>query len=163
LDAGLVYGSGYTGEIEALVEQARKLPDLGATRVLVHDPSGSLEPHTAQELAATLAEKSGLPAGPSCQCAAGHAPAARPEAAHAAGDRLDEVLDELARIREEVGWPPLAAPIGQILASQALLHVLSAARYQTVVDELRGLIGGRFGSPPGPLDPAVKRAVQLVS
>ena len=57
--------------------------------------------------------------------------------AHGAGDRLDEVLDELDRIRAEVGWPPLAAPIGQILASQALLHVLSASRYQTVVDELR--------------------------
>src|SRR3954449_5999804 len=53
-DAGLVYGSGYTGEIEALVEQARKLPDLGASRVLVHDPSGSLQPHRAQELAAAL-------------------------------------------------------------------------------------------------------------
>jgi oxaloacetate decarboxylase alpha subunit len=83
--------------------------------------------------------------------------------AHAAGDRLDEVLDELARIREEVGWPPLAAPIGQILGSQALLHVLSATRYQTVVDELRGLIQGRFGSPPGPIDPAISRAVELVS
>src|SRR5207247_10098247 len=35
--------------------------------------------------------------------------------AQAAGDRLDEVLDELLRVREEVGWPPLAAPIGQIL------------------------------------------------
>src|SRR5207237_618201 len=79
--------------------------------------------------------------------------------AHGAGDRLDEVLDELARIREEVGWPPVAAPIGQILASQALLHVLSAARYQTVVDELRGLIAGRFGSPPGPCSspPATSR------
>src|SRR5207237_6853004 len=82
--------------------------------------------------------------------------------AHAAGDRLDEVLDELARIREEVGWPPLAAPIGQLLASQPLLHVLSATRYQSVIDELRGLIEGRFGSPPGPIDPAVRRAVGLV-
>jgi oxaloacetate decarboxylase alpha subunit len=252
-DAGLVYGSGYTGEIEALVEQARKLPELGATRVLVHDPSGSLEPQRAQELAATLAEKSGLPVGFYGQGAAGNAMAAGLEAvragadliacavypvaltihrvsgeamakalaglgldpgvdvealwraselvdehigdepvtplapriavraaehrlpsgliaaldtqlrAHGAGDRLDEVLDELARIREEVGWPPVAAPIGQILASQALLHVLSAARYQTVIDELRGLIAGSFGSPPGPIDPAVKRAVQLVS
>jgi oxaloacetate decarboxylase alpha subunit len=252
-DAGLVYGSGYTGEIEALVEQARKLPELGATRVLVHDPSGSLEPQAAQELAATLREKSGLPVGLYCQGAAGNAMAAGLEAAragadliacavypvaltihrvsgeaiakaltglgldpgvdvealwlaselvdehigdepvtplapriavraaehrlpsgliaaldahlraHAAGDRLDEVLDELARIREEVGWPPVAAPIGQILGSQALLHVLSAARYQTVVDELRGLIAGRFGRPPGPIDPAVKRAVDLVS
>ncbi len=73
------------------------------------------------------------------------------------------MLNELAGIREEVGWPPLAAPIGQILASQALLHVLSAARYQTVVDELRDLIEGRYGSPPGPIDPAVRRAVELVS
>ena len=83
--------------------------------------------------------------------------------AHGAGDRLDEVLDELERIRAEAGWPPLAAPIGQILASQALLHVLSASRYQTVVDELRALFDGRYGTPPVPFDPAVSRAVELVS
>jgi oxaloacetate decarboxylase alpha subunit len=253
LDVGLVYGSGYTGEIDALVEQARKLPELGAVRVLVHDPSSSLQPRQAQELVATLGEKSGLPVGLYCQGAAGNAMAAALEAvragadliacavypvaltvhrvsgegmatalaglgletgvdvdalwraselvdehigdepitpvapriavraaerrlppglvaaldthlrAHAAGDRLDEVLEELARVREEVGWPPLAAPIGQILASQALVHVLSAARYQTVVDELRVLIEGRYGSPPGPIDPAVRRAVSLLS
>jgi oxaloacetate decarboxylase (Na+ extruding) subunit alpha len=73
------------------------------------------------------------------------------------------VLEELMKIREEVGWPPLASPIGQILASQALLHVLSASRYQTIVDELRDLIQGRYGSPPGPIDQAVQRAVELVS
>jgi oxaloacetate decarboxylase alpha subunit len=252
-DAGLVYGSGYTGEVAALVEQARKLPELGAARALVHDPSSSLQPHLAQELVSTLAEASGLPVGLYCQGAAGNAMAAGLEAvragadliacavypvaltvhrvsgegmatalaglgletgldvdavwraselvdehmgdepvtpvaprvavraaehrlppglvaaldlhlrAHASGDRLDEVLEELARIREEVGWPPLAAPIGQILASQALLHVLSAARYQSVVDELRDLIEGRYGSPPGPIDPGVRRAVELVS
>ena len=61
--------------------------------------------------------------------------------ANGAGDRLDEVLSELKQIRAEAGWPPLAAPIGQILGSQALLHVLSAQRYTTVVDELRGLLG----------------------
>jgi oxaloacetate decarboxylase alpha subunit len=78
-----------------------------------------------------------------------------------AGDRLDEVLDELAKVREEVGWPPIAAPIGQVVGSQALLHVLSASRYYTVVDELRALIEGRYGSPPGPIDATVKRAVAL--
>src|SRR5205085_8443223 len=83
--------------------------------------------------------------------------------AQGAGDRIDEVLDELARIRTETGWPPLAAPIGQILASQALVHVLSASRYQTVVDELRALLLGRYGNPPAPIDPAVRRAVELVS
>ena len=252
-DAGLVYGSGYTGETEALVEQARKLPELGASRVLLHDPSGALQPHRAQELSATLAETSGLPVGLYCQGAGGNAMASALEAARggadliacavypvaltvyrvsgeamasalaglgldtgvdvdavwrasdlvdehigdepvtplapriavraaehrvppglvaaldshlralAAGDRLDEVLEELARIREEVGWPPLAAPIGQILGSQALMHVLSAARYQTVVDELQALLEGRYGSPPGPIDAAVKRAVGLVT
>jgi oxaloacetate decarboxylase alpha subunit len=251
-NAGLVYGSGYTNETDALVEQARKLPGLGASRVLLHDPSSSLQPQRAQELVATLADASGgLPVGLYCQGAGGNAMAAGLEAARAgadlvatavypvaltvhrisgealatalsglgldtgvdvdtlwraselvdehigdepvtplaprisvraaehrvppglvaaldsnlralaAGDRLDEVLDELTRIREEVGWPPIASPIGQILGSQALLHVLSASRYQTVVDELRSLIEGRYGSPPGPIDAAVKRAVAL--
>src|SRR5204862_112137 len=117
-DAGLVYGSGHTGETEDLVEQAKKLPELGAVRILLHDPSSSLEPHRAHEL---------------------------------------------VRVREEVGWPPLAAPIGQILGSQALLNVLSATRYQTVIDELRGLVSGNYGSPPGTIDPAVRRAAELLS
>ena len=66
-------------------------------------------------------------------------------------------------IRDEAGSPPVAAPIGQILASQAIVHVLSASRYQTVVDELRALLDGRFGTPPGAIDPTVQRAVSLVS
>ena len=49
------------------------------------------------------------------------------------------------RIREESGWPPLAAPIGQILGSQALLNVLSARRYGTVLDEFRALVQGGYG------------------
>jgi oxaloacetate decarboxylase alpha subunit len=81
--------------------------------------------------------------------------------AHSAGDRVDDVLDELARIRLEAGMPPLAAPIGQVLASQALLHVLSASRWGAVVDELRALFAGRYGKTPGPLDRSVLRAVEL--
>jgi oxaloacetate decarboxylase alpha subunit len=83
--------------------------------------------------------------------------------AHGAADRLDDVLDELALIDKEAGYPPVAAPIGQILASQAIVHVLSATRYQTVVDELRALLDGDFGTPPGEIDPTVLRAVSLVS
>ncbi|MGN6429976.1 MAG: acetyl-CoA carboxylase biotin carboxyl carrier protein [Gaiellaceae bacterium] len=252
-EVGLVYGSGYTGETEALVEQAKKLPELGAARVLLHDPSSSLEPYRAQELVGALREAGGLPVGLYCQGAAGNALAAALEAvragadlvscavypialtlhrvsgealatslaglgqdagvdtdalwraselvdehlgdepvtpvapriavraaehrippglvaaldmhlrAHRAGDRLDEVLDELLRVREEVGWPPLAAPIGQILGSQALLNVLSGTRYQTMIDELRGLVAGRYGSPPGTIDAAVRRASELLA
>jgi oxaloacetate decarboxylase alpha subunit len=252
-DAGLIYSLGRTGETETLVEQARKLPEIGAVRVMLHDPSGSLEPHRANELVAAIGEESGLPVGIYCQGAAGNALAAALEAAragadriacavypvaltlhrvsgealaqalkglgfdndvdvdalwraadlvdehigdepvtplapriavraaqhnlpaglvaaldsqlrtYAAGDRIDEVLDELARIRGEVGWPPLAAPIGQILGSQALLHVLSATRYNLVVDELRALIEGAFGTPPAPVDASVQRAAKLLS
>ena len=79
-----------------------------------------------------------------------------------ADDRLDEVLAELDRIRAETGWPPLASPIGQVLASQALLNVLSASRYLVVVDEVRSLVSGAFGTPPAPIDPALERVVQLI-
>jgi oxaloacetate decarboxylase alpha subunit len=79
----------------------------------------------------------------------------------AAGDRLDEVLAEVAKVRDEVGSPPLAAPIGQIVASQALLNVLTANRYSTMVDELRDLVDGRFGRTPAPVDAALERAVEM--
>src|SRR5205085_607285 len=75
----------------------------------------------------------------------------------------DEVIEELVRIREEVGWPPLASPIGQFLGSQALLNVLSASRYSVIVDEVRALVEGKLGTPPGPIDPIVRRAAALRS
>jgi oxaloacetate decarboxylase alpha subunit len=77
----------------------------------------------------------------------------------ASGDRLDEVLDEVDKVRTEVGSPPLAAPIGNIVASQALINVLTANRYSTMVDELRDLVEGRFGRTPATVDPALVRAV----
>ena len=83
--------------------------------------------------------------------------------ANAAPDRIDDVLAELELIRVEAGSPPLAAPIGQVLASQALLHVLSAERYGTVVDEFRDLMEGKFGTPPAPFDPDIQRAVALTA
>ena len=83
--------------------------------------------------------------------------------AHAAGDRLLDALTEVVRIREEAGWPPLAAPIGQILGSQALLNVLSARRYGTVLDEFRQLVTGAYGTPPAPIEPEIRRAVELLA
>ena len=251
--AGLVYSPGGEGAADALVEQARELADLNATRALIHDPTGGLQPHQAGELVSRVAEASGLPVGFYCQGASGsgmadsieaaragadliacavyplalslhrvaaeslasalagmgldtgvdvdrlweasdlvdehigdeivtpHAPRLAVRAAeydlptglvaaldthlraHSAGDRLLETLEELQTIRRETGWPPLAAPIGQILASQALIHVLSARRYGTVVDEFRDLVQGHYGSPPAKVDPTVARAVTLLS
>src|SRR5438067_463919 len=49
-EAGLVYSPGPTGEIDILIERAKALPELGAVRVLLHDPTGSLQPHKAEDL-----------------------------------------------------------------------------------------------------------------
>jgi oxaloacetate decarboxylase (Na+ extruding) subunit alpha len=91
--------------------------------------------------------------------------AALDESLRAAGaaDRLDETLEELERVRGEAGWPPLAPPIGNVLGSQAILNVLAASRYLAVVDELRALFEGHFGTPPGEIDEAARRAVALTA
>ncbi|MGZ4414530.1 MAG: biotin/lipoyl-containing protein, partial [Gaiellaceae bacterium] len=83
--------------------------------------------------------------------------------AQAAGARLDETIAELVRIRAEVGWPPLASPIGQVLGSQALLNVLSATRYTVVVDELRSLVEGHLGTTPAPIEKSILRMVSLTA
>src|SRR5262245_563430 len=248
-EAGLLYGS---GRHEALIDAGKRLPELGAARILLNDPAALLQPHRASELVAELRDVSGLPVGLYAQGAGGNALAAALEAARAgadviavaaypvaltmhrvsaeaacqalaglglppgvdidvlwdaadlvdehigdepvaplapriavraaqrklpvglvaaldvqlraqaADDRLDEVLDEVDKVRGEVGSPPLAAPIGQIVASQALLNVLTANRYSTMVDELRDLVKGRFGRTPAEVDPALRRAVDLL-
>jgi len=252
LSVGLVHSPGPTGETEVLLERAHHLVELGAARVLIHDPASSLDPAQARELVERVGEASGLPVGLHCQGAGGVGLAAAIEAVragaewiavalypialslhrvsaealtkslagvgldtgvdlgglwraselvdealgdepvpplsprvavraaeytlpaglvaelevrlreHGSADRLDEVLEELTRIRRECGWPPLASPIGQVIGSQALLHVLSAQRWRFVVDELRDLVEGRYGTPPAEVDATVMRAVELL-
>src|ERR671938_1289970 len=70
-EAGLVYSPGRTGETHPLMEQARELPNLGAARILLHDPTGSLQPHRARELVTGLRDATNLPIGIYCQGAAG--------------------------------------------------------------------------------------------
>src|SRR3954447_24941325 len=202
-EAGLVYSPGRTGETHPLMAQAAELPNLGAARILLHDPTGSLQPHRAAELVTGLRETTKLPVGIYCQGSAGNALAAALEATRAgaeliacavypvaltlhrvsgeaiaealtglglecdvdvstlweasdvvdeyigdepvtplapriavraaqhdlpaslvaalgsslraqgAAERLDEAIEELVRIRAEVGDPPLAAPVGR--------------------------------------------------
>ena len=65
-----------------------------------------------------------------------------------APDRLDEVLDEFKRVRIDCGMPPLAQPVGGILAGQAVRHVLSARRWAEVSEEMRDYLSGVYGNPP---------------
>ncbi len=250
--AGLVYSSGRTGAVDTLVEQAKPIPELGASLVLINDPTDALKPHLTEEIVQRLADATGLPVGLYVQGAAGTGlsnalvatrvgaqlvatavyplalalhrvsgeslvemlhglgrdtgvdierlweaddlidehigdePVAplRPRIAvraaeydlpaglvaeidtylrgQAAEDRLLETLEEVRHIRAEVGWPPLASPIGRILAQQAIVNVLDSRRYGTVPDHFRQLVSGRFGMTPNEIDPTLKRAVALL-
>ena len=249
---GLVHNPGPHGEPDELQERACAAAALGASRIIVNDPAGSLDAAHARQLVEQVSSASGLPVGLYCQGAAGRALAAALEAArggaspigctiypvaltlyrpsvealveslagigietgvdldalweacelvdeelgdvhlpplsprdavraaehrlpaglvatlddrlraYGLSDRLDEVLEELVRVRSECGWPPLVAPVMNILGSQAMLHVLSAQRWQAVVDEVRLLLDGAYGTPPRPIDPVVRRAVDLL-
>src|SRR5947208_7164796 len=85
---GLVHSPGPAGETDVLLERAHHLGELGATRVLVHDPAGSLDLAQARELVERVGEASGLPVGLYCQGAAGAALAASIEAVRAGAERI---------------------------------------------------------------------------
>jgi oxaloacetate decarboxylase (Na+ extruding) subunit alpha len=76
-----------------------------------------------------------------------------------ADERLSEVLEEIPRVRAEVGYPPLVTPMSQIVGTQAVLNVLTGKRWQVVPDEMKAYLRGRYGQAPGPIDPDINRRV----
>jgi len=71
-------------------------------------------------------------------------------------DRMDEVLVEVPRVREELGYPPLVTPTSQIVGTQATLNVLMG-RYQMITKETKAYVQGLYGRAPGPIDPEVQK------
>ena len=245
LYAGLAF-SGQMANLDRVLDKAKRLAELGADHVLLHDPAGALDPGTCGRVVARLAEDSGVPVGLYCQGESALAMAieaardgATPVAVAAypvasslnrvpgevlcealaglgiehgldtdrlwdasefidehvnsqmpsapispritlraarnrlpvglvadldtrlrranAVDRLDEVLDELKVVREDCGRPPLAQPIGGILAGQALRHVLSARRWADTSEEMRRYLSGSYGTPPLEISDGARR------
>ena len=74
-------------------------------------------------------------------------------------DLWDDVLEELPRVREELGWPIMVTPLSQFVGVQAFLNVTTGARYSQVPDELVRYVLGQYGPPPGELDPDVEATV----
>jgi len=70
-------------------------------------------------------------------------------------DRFDAILEEIARVREELGWPIMVTPFSQILAVQAMLNVVSGERYRSVPNEVKMYALGHFGKLLAPVDPGV--------
>jgi pyruvate carboxylase subunit B len=79
--------------------------------------------------------------------------------AHNAGGRIDEVLEEANHVRRELGYPPLVAPIRQMIATQAVYNTIGGDRYATVTQELKDYLQGLYGRPPVPADHELRRLV----
>jgi pyruvate/oxaloacetate carboxyltransferase len=72
-------------------------------------------------------------------------------------DRYYDVLDEIPRVRAELGYPPLVTPSSQIVGTQATLNVVMGERYKVIPEEVKQYVRGHYGRPPAPIDPEVKR------
>ena len=73
--------------------------------------------------------------------------------------RLEEVLNEAGRIREELGYPVGATPYSQFIGAQALFNVVSGDRYKVVSDEIIRYVLGHYGEADGPIDPGIKEKI----
>lgn len=71
-------------------------------------------------------------------------------------NRMDEVLAEIPRVREDLGFPPLVTPTSQIVGTQAVLNVLTGERYKSVTTEVKNYLQGRYGKAPGEVNAQVR-------
>ena len=72
-------------------------------------------------------------------------------------DRMPEVLEEIPRVRKDLGYPPLVTPTSQIVGTQAVINVLTDKRYQTITNEVKLYLQGRYGRAPAPVNPTLQQ------
>ncbi|MAA74074.1 MAG: pyruvate carboxylase [Salinisphaeraceae bacterium] len=75
---------------------------------------------------------------------------------HNLSHRIDEVLEETARVRKELGYPGMATPFSQLVGTQAVVNTVTGKRYETIPDEVIQYVAGYYGEPAGPVDPDIK-------
>jgi oxaloacetate decarboxylase alpha subunit len=76
-----------------------------------------------------------------------------------ATDKLDEVLLEIPKVREDLGFIPLVTPTSQIVGTQAVLNVLTGERYKSITKETEGILKGEYGATPAPLNAELQASV----
>jgi pyruvate/oxaloacetate carboxyltransferase len=74
-------------------------------------------------------------------------------------DKLNQVLEEVPKVRKELGYPPLVTPTSQLVGIQAVFNVISGKRYSIVPKEIKDYVKGLYGKPPGPVDPKVRKKI----
>ncbi len=75
-----------------------------------------------------------------------------------AGDRLNDVLEEVPRVRADLGYPPLVTPTSQIVGTQAVMNVL-LGRYKMVTNEVRAYMKGQYGATPAPVNEEIQKLI----
>ena len=76
-----------------------------------------------------------------------------------ASDKLDLVLEEIPRVRKDLGYIPLVTPTSQIVGTQSVINVLTGERYKTIAKETAGILKGEYGKTPAPVDNALQARV----
>ena len=76
-----------------------------------------------------------------------------------AGDKFDEVLAEIPRVREDLGFIPLVTPTSQIVGTQAVINVLTGERYKSITKETSGILKGEYGAAPAPFNVELQQRV----
>ena len=76
-----------------------------------------------------------------------------------ASDKFDEVLKEIPRVREDLGFIPLVTPTSQIVGTQAVLNVLTGERYKSISKETQGILKGEYGAAPAPMNAELQARV----
>jgi len=74
-------------------------------------------------------------------------------------ERIHDVLEEIPKVRAELGYPPLVTPTSQIVGTQAVLNVLCGVRYKLIPGEVKAYVRGLYGRPPAPIDPEIQKKI----
>ena len=75
------------------------------------------------------------------------------------GDRFFDVMDEMPRVREDLGYPPLVTPTSQIVGTMAMMNVMMGDRYKMVPNEVKDLVRGKYGALPGTISDDIRRTI----
>ena len=75
------------------------------------------------------------------------------------GDRFFDVMDEMPRVREDLGYPPLVTPTSQIVGTMAMMNVMMGDRYKMVPNEVKDLVRGKYGALPGTITDEIRQTI----
>ena len=74
-------------------------------------------------------------------------------------DKYEAVLNEVPRVRKELGYPPLVTPLSQMVGTQSVMNVMTGVRYKMVPKEIKDYLHGLYGAAPAPVDPEIQKLV----